>query len=555
MQYIIDFKNETPSEIVQAYLAEHNCLVKSVFSSFAGIYVVEAEAMPPQTDIVEAIIEDEANPIELLSTFEVETDAAADWWKIASAYKPDLNADSQTYERRGKDATIYLVDSGIESSHEEFAEASIVPLFSFNGDFTDTRGHGTALASVMVGTTCGMSSATVKDVKVFHSGVPTLQSHLLAAFDAIIQDVAQNQNTLAIVNLSWSIPKNEYIESKIRILVEAGVAVICAAGNNGIPISDVTPASMEEVFVVGAYNEDLEPCNFSNYTGDLSFTRNQVNTGAIDVWGPGSNIPVALIGGGIGITSGTSIASAIQAAACAYNSYIFALSDGTVPAMLEDGTMVFGFSSSKKDILTLEGEYASSINRMTNYHTEIDGQNGLNHRVSTKMRLLLISGQPIQKILFPQNVVASTDLTTEDLPEGLYLDNAWVLGNKIVNEPLIWTKDFTYTKHNGTVVDVNIQILILPEGQSLQDVNDPTLQMTFSESCTGSAPVESAGYWYCDSGTCAGGGTCYDACMAFNKAGGGPAISGPGGLTGYAAASALEADCQCYFDSISPCGG
>lgn len=545
MQYIIDFDDNAPISDIEQYLSDNMCEVKKVFSSFNKVYIIEANSMPPKTAIVSSIIEDTENEVELLTSIDVKTDEASDWWKIASAYKPDFSVDTQTYERRGKNARVYLIDSGVNINHPEFAEANIIQLYSLNGDFTDTKGHGTSLASVIVGKQCGMTDATLLDVKVFHDGLPTRQSHLLEAFDAVIADAKQHTSNPCIVNISWSIPKNEYLETKIRALIDAGVFVICAAGNSATSIKDITPAAMEEVFVVGAYNEDLVPCSFSNFTS--------TDGTSLDVWAPGENIKVATKDGGYGTLSGTSVAAAIQTAASAYNVFLHTFEDGTIPEHLNDGDLLFSFATGKKGLLILENEYSDSINAITTFYTEIDGQNGINHRVSTKMMVIGESGKPVNKILFPRQMVASTTLTSDDLPEGLRIDGAWLTGKVETFSPIVFNKKFQYTKHNGTVINSEINLLITPENVSVQDANvDEEVKLTFLAAC--SIPVELGGYWYCN-GDCPGAGICYDACAVDNKLfGTGPIVTDPVGTKGRAPETSAEADCRCYETVIQPCG-
>lgn len=338
-RYLIDFKNDTSTEQVTEYLQSIGATILKEYDAFESVYLVEAPISPIDSTIIEHIIHDDDNPIQLLNTVivadqnfgKVVTDGSVplisvpndekNWWKFYSLVDPDLDAPVYQTNRRGLGTVIYLLDSGIDISHPEFEGADVQNLFSFNNNFTDNKGHGTALASVMIGKTCGMTNATVKSVKIFDASMSTKQSDIIAALDAIYQDYKSTNEDHYIVNASWSIEKNIFIENKIRQLMDFGVFFVVAAGNSGKPISDVTPASMPEVLTIGAYNNELKPSDFTDYAGfsEISYTPGATNFNELDGFAPGEMIWAAKLGGGYGYVAGTSISAAIQSSALAYN--------------------------------------------------------------------------------------------------------------------------------------------------------------------------------------------------------------------------------------------
>jgi hypothetical protein len=520
MQFIIDFKNDVAQEAIDSYFAANGCTVKETYDSFEKVFVVEATSQPADDDIVDVIINDLLSPIQLLSypvdsgdeypnvSFGTATDD--DWWKLASVTNPDFNKVTQVYERRGQTATVYIVDSGVMSGHPELQYIDVSHLYAFNGDIVDHNGHGTAIASVIGGLTCGIAAPRVKSVKIFQDGVTTLQSHILAALDAIIQDVALNPNTFPIVNLSWSIAKNTYIEDKIRLLIDAGVFVITAAGNGGQAIEDVTPAGMPEVCTVGAYGMNLYPCSFSNYTGDLSTTQGNTNHGAIDVWAPGEQIKIALLDGSTGHGAGTSLAAAIHTAAVAYNSYSAILSNGKVADILLDmGVSFLAINAGKKGILTLENQYANSVNVVSRFTTTYDGDDGTTYPNVSKFNGVAQTGVQFQRMMFNPLVVESYHIDGT-LPPGLVIDNGWLTGTVNVSETTVFVNNVTYTKFSGMVVNSVLTIVVLANGDTVASSSniDPEIKVHLQAVC---AEVFSGGYYSC-SGSCAVGGFCTDAC-------------------------------------------
>jgi len=337
--YLIDFVDGTSDDVISAYLSNNQCTVNHVYKNLNKVYHVKSETVPPMDEsIITSIIDDDVSAITLLDIVKVkqptpvtpsrvETIASQEeknWWKIYSLKNIDLSESNNNVDIFGTNSNIYVLDSGIDITHSEFAGQDISLVYSFTGEFDDTKGHGTSLASVMVGNTCGVTSASLKVVKIFDENQPTKQSDFLHALDAILTDMNNSNNRISIINCSWAINKNIYIEDKLKHLINAGALVVASAGNSGIPIEQVTPASMAEVLTIGAYNSDFAPCDFSNYSNPvgISLTTSQVNEGKLDSWAPGEQIWIAIPaskGGGYGFSAGTSLSAAIYSASLAYN--------------------------------------------------------------------------------------------------------------------------------------------------------------------------------------------------------------------------------------------
>jgi subtilisin family serine protease len=337
MKFLIDFKADALDADINAYLQQHGCTVLKEWNKFDKIFLVEADLMPPDADITDRITEENHLAIKPLDvtilnpyigthrdpakeTINIDINDNKDWWKNYSRSQPEFSEATTTIKRLGKNISVYIMDSGIEASHPEFANADITNLYSVTpGDFNDKNGHGTAIASVIAGATCGITESKLKIVKIFDPDHATTEHEFLDALDAIISDHVDG--TYSVLNASWSIPKNAWVEHKLRVLEDEGVFIVAAAGNNGTSIEDVTPAGMLDVITVGAYNKDLLPCDFSNFTGSstISVTGGAVNHGELDGWAPGEEIWAASLNGTYGYVAGTSIAAAITSAILASN--------------------------------------------------------------------------------------------------------------------------------------------------------------------------------------------------------------------------------------------
>ena len=146
-------------------------------SKLKNVYLVSCEAYPEENVIVSHIINDSLTSITKLD-YDIPLNLPTDnqsvvledeknWWKIASMYSPKFDQETMEIPIRGEGVRVYVVDSGIEATHPEFDGRTIVNLYSFTGDFTDTAGHGTAMASLISGKTCGLTDATICVVKIF----------------------------------------------------------------------------------------------------------------------------------------------------------------------------------------------------------------------------------------------------------------------------------------------------------------------------------------------------------------------------------------------------
>lgn len=440
MKYIIDFNNTASSEDITAYLLSINTIASTELSKLDKVFIVETESIPTITSIVENIIDDTASPISLLDythdfdvdfpTSQIDVNNSNNWWKLSSIFAPDFDS-TNTHSVRGDKVNVYVVDSGIESAHQEFVGVNIENVFSFTGEFGDTRGHGTALASVISGKTCSLTNAKICNVKIFDNSKLTHQSDMLAAFDAILAHHEASNYKVSIVNLSWSIPKNTYIESKIQKMINKGLFVVCSAGNSGVAIEDVTPASMGTVLVVGSYNADLVPSNFSNYSTNqpISVTANIVNSGALDGWAPGENIRAATLNNTYANVNGTSISSAIHASAIAYNALAFLKSSGEfAPCSPGNGSagsadLAIALSFGRSNLLTLSSLYATSINRVTTFVTDTN--------TDTTPKGLIIkvtAGEMACRQLFFTSVRSIKFLNIVQLPYNLQFDGKYLLG-------------------------------------------------------------------------------------------------------------------------------
>ena len=145
---------------------------------------------------------------------------------------------------------IAILDSGIDTEHSSFLDKSNNIRVVYSEDFTgegrtdDPYGHGTHVASLAAGNGrisnaqyLGIApNAKLINLRVLNSQGVGTTAYVLRALDW----VASNRSTynIRVVNMSLGMPavdsyRNDPVCRAVRRLVDAGVVVFAAAGNNG----------------------------------------------------------------------------------------------------------------------------------------------------------------------------------------------------------------------------------------------------------------------------------------------------------------------------------
>lgn len=226
----------------------------------------------------------------------------------------------------GVGAHVFLLDTGIQETHSEFSQATINNLHSrFLDDqsvpvFSDSVGHGTSMASLIVGKNLGMSpDATLHNVKLFQDaqGEASL-ADIMEAFDEVYQYFINNASSQsAVMCLPWTTDYSDVLNSAVESLMVSGLIVVCAAGNDGDDVGTRSPASVPTAITVGSFNRDLEVTAFMNTNwGDGNQQSSFVNYGAsVDIFALGVDVSIAdfQTADGYSQGSGTSISTAIVA--------------------------------------------------------------------------------------------------------------------------------------------------------------------------------------------------------------------------------------------------
>lgn len=199
---------------------------------------------------------------------------------------------------RGAGARVAVLDTGVDCAHPDLAGACLPGHNSLNPRLPpdDDAGHGTHVAGIIAARlnwsgAVGMApEASVLPVKVLNSSGTGKVSEVI---DGIEWAVA---NKADIINMSLGAKKYYEAQAKaVKAARDAGVTVICAAGNDGGAVS--YPAAYDGALAVAAidYSNQLAP--FSCRGPEIDFAA------------PGVKIYSAAPGGSFRLISGTSQAA------------------------------------------------------------------------------------------------------------------------------------------------------------------------------------------------------------------------------------------------------
>lgn len=227
-----------------------------------------------------------------------------------------------TPHNAGAGGHVYLVDTGLYAEHEQFTGRTINNLYSnFGADFSDNTGHGTAVASVIIGNTLGVSKdATLHVVKLFDTATGNITvGEIVDALDEVLaHHSGLSPSQVKVVCLPWVTPQNNFLDNKITEMNASNLVVVAAAGNDGVDVNTVSPAGVEVVLTVGSYDQDFSVTSFTNVPWTDPTTPYSNNYGAaLDIFALGVDISCAAktATDAYGLFSGTSISAGLVAGA------------------------------------------------------------------------------------------------------------------------------------------------------------------------------------------------------------------------------------------------
>lgn len=266
-------------------------------------------------------------------------------WGLDRIDQPGLPLSaSYTNANQGTGVRVYVVDTGIRSSHQEFAGrvlAGYSAISDGNGTL-DCNGHGTHVAGIAAGSTYGVAKgATLVPVRVLGCQGDGSLSGVLAGLDWISKN--HPAGAPAVVNMSLGGLASSTLDSAVQSLINRGITVVVAAGNSSSDACLYSPARVPAAITVAASSRTDAFATFSNAGS------------CVDLVAPGVEITsaVASSDSAVAVYSGTSMAAPHVA--------------GSVASLMTSGYLTPGevsYALSQSAVSSIQSAPASTTNSL-----------------------------------------------------------------------------------------------------------------------------------------------------------------------------------------------
>lgn len=247
-------------------------------------------------------------------TFDTRPNAPWGLQRISTASSVGGSAQAMDYtysfanSELGQGVDMYVVDTGIYTEHNVFAGRASMA-WSYDGNMTDSDGHGTHVSGTAAGNTLGVASnANIFGIKALDSEGGGWSSNVIAGIDFAIQqhDNRKNASNFTGSVMSMSLASGSTVQAiniAVSAAVQAGIHTCVAAGNDDQDACQSSPASSGgtngPAITVGSIGMSAQKSGFSNYGS------------CVDVYAPGEDVISSWIGGPnmVNSLSGTSMAT------------------------------------------------------------------------------------------------------------------------------------------------------------------------------------------------------------------------------------------------------
>jgi subtilisin family serine protease len=172
---------------------------------------------------------------------------------------------SYTWGTSGAGVHVYIIDTGIRTTHQDFGGRATWAFSSVKGKDgqldTDCHGHGTHVAGTVGGTRFGVAKEVqLYAVQVLDCSGSGTWSGVIAGIDW----VTANHRSPAVANMSLGGSYTQSVNDAVAGSIASGVVYAVAAGNSATDACTFSPASTPTALTVGAISKTDARSSYSN---------------------------------------------------------------------------------------------------------------------------------------------------------------------------------------------------------------------------------------------------------------------------------------------------
>jgi len=246
--YIVMFRRNlnNASQTATRLAAAHGGHIRHIFAALNGMSLELPDAAVAALRADPEVLTIDPDGVTTIAT----TQSSAPWGLDRIDQRSLPLTGSYTYYYDGSGVTVYIIDTGINTSHSDFGGRASVGYDATGGNGIDCNGHGTMVAGIVGGATYGVAkNVQLVSVKVFPncSGSGTTEQLTMG-----INWVTSNKASASVANISAAGSSNSSLDAAVNSSISAGVTYAIAAGNFSANACSYSPSDVGAALVVGA---------------------------------------------------------------------------------------------------------------------------------------------------------------------------------------------------------------------------------------------------------------------------------------------------------------